>query len=304
MVRRSWVGVLVLLCTAAATAPALGQDKLEWKFKEGDRFFLESVTDMKQAMKVMGQEISMDMKMTAVNSVTVKKKNDDGSVVLEQKIEAMKGDMSGPMGDMSLEDQFKGLIGAAYTVTLAPNSDVTKVEGLKELMEKVGGDNPIVAQMMNNMMKEDNLKRQLAASFSFLPKKPVKVGDSWDLKTGVPLGPLGDFKVEQTFTYRGMDKVDGKDVAKIDSTAKLTYTPSKEKNPAMPIEVTKADFKSTDMKGTYYFDPAAGRLVKNEVKMRFAGSMTMSAAGNEMQMEMDQNMTTTTTVKDKIPSSK
>ena len=47
----------VVLLTAVA-APAFGQEvQLQWKFKEGDKFYVEDVTAMKQSVAVVGQVI-------------------------------------------------------------------------------------------------------------------------------------------------------------------------------------------------------------------------------------------------------
>src|SRR4051794_18819800 len=67
-----------------------GQDvKLEWKFKEGDKYTLETVSTFKQEMKTLGKTLKQDLKQTTGYSLTVQKVNADKSVVLEQKLESL-----------------------------------------------------------------------------------------------------------------------------------------------------------------------------------------------------------------------
>lgn len=168
------------------------------------------------------------------------------------------------------------------------------------MIKRLTDDNPQMAQMMSGMMSEENLKQQLAATFTFLPKNPVREGDTWESKTTVPLGPLGSFRTEQKMTYAGSVEKDGKKLAKITSKGKMTYVSPKEgdakDNAVMPFEIVKADFKADDMTVTYFFDTAAGRLHSSELKNKFKGGMTISAGGMEISMDLEQEQEATTKV--------
>ena len=48
------------------------------------------------------------------------------------------------------------------------------------------------------------------------------------------------------------------------------------------------EFKGESAKGTYYFDDKAGRLARMDNKVLSKGSMSISAGGQEMQLEADQ----------------
>src|SRR5262249_10033266 len=82
-----WLGVMLVL--GAPAVPAFGQGKLEWKFKEGDKFYLEERSNLKQTMKFMGSDLKQELDHTRLTSFTVLKKTDEG-LVLEQKIESVK----------------------------------------------------------------------------------------------------------------------------------------------------------------------------------------------------------------------
>src|SRR5947209_8567875 len=97
--------------------PAYGQVTLEWKFKEGDHFYVETVTHLKQQMRTMGQTFDQDLDQTSVLGFTVKKIAAD-RVLLEEKIESMK--FKAAPGAVAVPDEkvVEKLQGAAFLVTL------------------------------------------------------------------------------------------------------------------------------------------------------------------------------------------
>src|SRR5436190_23079821 len=78
-----------ILALATFVLPAHAQVQMEWKLKEGDKFFLETVSMLKQQMRTQGKEMKQDLELTTVFALTVEKKNPDNTAVLEQKIEAV-----------------------------------------------------------------------------------------------------------------------------------------------------------------------------------------------------------------------
>src|SRR5262245_24142176 len=112
MVRR--YGWVVLVLAAGLTGPVQGQTKLEWKFTQGDKFYLENVTTLKQNIEVMGMKLpAMDSVTTTVSSFKVLKSAPD-EVVLEQKIESVKS-KGGQPGQAEVQEK---MVGSTFNVTL------------------------------------------------------------------------------------------------------------------------------------------------------------------------------------------
>jgi hypothetical protein len=62
MLQRCWIAAVLFL--VAAGSRVHGQTQLEWKFKDGDKFYLETVSSFKQGMKSLGKELRQDFEMT------------------------------------------------------------------------------------------------------------------------------------------------------------------------------------------------------------------------------------------------
>jgi len=294
MLKRCWIGVLVSL--AAVALPAQGQVKMEWKFKEGDKFYLENTTVQKQTIEVLGQKIEQETENTTVTSFTVLKKEKD-STVIEQKIESVKVTSKGGLGG-AMDKVAEQMKGATFKFTLDNKGQISKFEGFDEFIKKIAGDDAATAQIMKLVLNEDTVKQSASEAFGFLPEKAVSKGDKWKKEMIIPMGPLGSFKAEQDYTYLG----EAKDGQEIGVASKMTYTAPKDNaGGVLPFKVTKGDFKTEEAKGTIVFDAAAGRLVREEMKMKLKGSMTIEAMGQTADMKMEQESTTKIRLLDKPP---
>lgn len=312
MLQRCWIGAVLAL--AALGAPAHGQVTLEWKFKEGTRFYLEAVTTSKQGMKALGKELRRDERVTTLFSVVVRKVNDDKSGVLEQKVESIKVENVGSMtGALPAEDAGKfaqQLKGATFRLTVTPHGEVTKFEGYDEVVKKLVGEDAAARKAVQAVLTDEYLKRSATEVFAVVPPGQVKGGDSWggDQKHELPLGPIGTFAVTRKCTYDGKKELNDPPLKgtydKIGFTVAGAYNAPKSGDAGpFSFRVTKGDLKMEDGKGDVWFDAAAGRLVETTTSVRLKGSLTAVANGNTIESEMDLDRSTKVRLLDQPPPS-
>lgn len=305
MLQRCSIGAVLALALVAV--PARAQVQLEWKFKEGDKFYLETVNSFKQSMKTLGKELRQDLDLTFVFSVAVDKVNADKSAVLVEKVESVEvKNTGGPTGGIAAEDKFNQQVkGATFRVTVTPRGEVTKFEGYDDLVKRIAGDDAVTRKTVQAVLSEDYLRHAAADVFGPLPAAPVKNNDKWggDKKVEVPLGPLGTFTTARTYTYEGKDTVGSQSIDKITFKGTASYSPPKsgEAGP-FPFQLTKGDLKIDELHGTISFDDAAGRLVQSDTTMHLKGSMTAVVSGNTLDSELQQERTIKTRLLDKLPT--
>jgi hypothetical protein len=281
--------------------PAQAQVQLQWKLKEGDTFYLEATGTTKQTMKVMGAPVQQEFDTTVVDSYKVVKKTAD-EIVLEKKVEAMKVKPAG-QGAETADQLAQKVKGAVFKVTVDPHSNtVTKVEGASAFVNRVFADNPAMKQTLSATLNDDSLRdEQQNILLGFLSDKPVQKGDKWNRSSKIPLGPIGAFSSLGEFTYQGKSPLNGKEFDKIDAAWALTYAPPGKDKGGLPFEITKGDFKATTAKGTYFFDSENGKLVQLDRQYIMKGTITMSALGQELEMEMEMDQTSKIRLLDKAP---
>jgi len=289
---------LALLALAGLGLPAGAQTTLEWKFKEGDKFYVEDVSDMKQALSVIGKDINQKTKITTVNSYTVKQVSGK-TVRLEQKTESVDVSSSGDGVGGQLEKIMEKLQGAVFTVTLTEGK-VTKFEGYDDFIKKVSDGDELAAKFGKTLLSEDLMKKTIELTFGNLPDKAVKAGDTWSKDALIPFGELGDFKSSNNYTFKERDK----DGVVLTYKGTMTYLPPK--GPGAfggLLKIVKGKMKSDNVAGTLVFDADKGRLVRATSTMAVRGSLTVEIMGNQIEMDIRVDQSTKTRVLTKNPKS-
>jgi hypothetical protein len=288
---------LVALVVGSAAAGAQDSVTLKWKLEEGTAFYSKNVTDMDMEMKVAGQTIDLEMKITAVQRLKVLSAK-PGATKVEMTILAMDMDVKGLPGGLpgvgGLTDKVKG---ATITATLDDKLAVTKIEGYDKFLDKLAGDDADVRKQMKQQFSEASIGQMFSQVFAFAPDKAVKIGETWTRSEKMPAAGL-EANVKQKFK---LDSVkDG--VAKIGLTGELSFKAG-DAFPGLPdgITIDKFDMKADKFDGSLLFDTKAGRLTENKTDMDLSGTMTLAAMGQKIEMTMKIKAKQTATVTDKNP---
>jgi hypothetical protein len=293
MLSRCLTGALLVVGLSAV--PAHGQTPLAWKFKKGDDIRLEVVSTLKQSMKWVDnkvpKEAKQDIEYTQLLAFKVLETKDDGSVVLEQKLESIKFKNQG--GSVMPDEKIQG---ATLKITLGPKRTIDKVEGLNELIAKLAGEDARVRETLKRTLTEESLKKTAQEVFAFLPEKAEK---KWTRTVNAPLGPLGNLSIKNEYTDDGTGKVGDKTAAKITFKSTVTYAPpTAEQTKDTTIKIVKGELKADGAKGTILFDAAAGRLLSYEWGLKLKGKLTIGISGSDLPSDVEQEETIKVTLKD------
>jgi len=264
---------------------------LQWKLKEGDVFYNKTSVDMNQTIELMGNKVDQKIGMKTVLKLKVKSAK-QGAMVVEMTYLENKIDAQGLPG-ANIGENLKNI---TFTATLNDKMEVTKLEGYDKFLEALGGGDEDQKKLMKTMMPETTVRQMFSQTFVIGPGKPVAVGGTWDRKTAVSMGPLGNVEMKEGFK---LDAVKG-DVATISQKADISFKPA-DGDGGLPFKITKADLKAEKFTGTHQFDMKAGRLTESKVDATMAGDMTISAAGQTIDAKLTQKMTTVTTITEKNP---
>jgi hypothetical protein len=276
--------------------PASGQTVLEWKLKEGEKFYLDESVVQKQRFEFMGKEVTQEALTRTISSFTVMKVTKDG-MVLEKKVESWTNKVVGglaPMNDDKVSKLFKGL---TFTFTLSPRGAVSGFAGYDNLVKRLRDLDEMEAKMVQLILSEQALKSTMDMAFGIVPDRAVRKGDQWQRQIVVPAGPIGTVKFDTRFTYQGPSPA-GEEVS---AHGTFTYELPKKDADALPFRVVKANFRSPGGKGTILYDASAGRLRSFEMNMPMSGSMTLDIAGNQIDMNFAADETRTVRLTAKNP---
>lgn len=282
---------LALILTLAGLAPAArAQVALEWKLAKGDEFYLRTVCATKQTLKTAGREVKQDVEQTTVLGFKVEDKTAD-SLVVRQTVEGvrLKTGSAEPVAD-------ERVVGASFLVTLSlPKMEILKFEGYDKFLDKLAGDDAALRKTLQALVGEEALKRSVREALAFVPEGKKKDGETWERVVEAPFGALGLLRLNTAYKLDGKEDVGGKKVEKIEYGGTVEFKPGKP-DPAVPYHVVSGDLKTDEARGTIHFDAAAGRLVQAKSRLVVRGRMVLSAAGTNVETEVQQEQASETTL--------
>lgn len=292
---------LVVVFLFCLTRPVNGQATLEWQFKEGDSFYLETQHNDKTSLKFAGQAMPTDSLNTDLNKIEVVKATPD-TAVLKRTVVSVKVKSQGPAAE-EMQRMFERVVGHSLTITVdLRGRKVSRVEGVSDYVRKLVGDNPLLKMMIGASITDDTVKEDMEQAFlAFLPDKPVSAGEKWRRKAPLSFGPLGSFSTDTEFTYAGTINENGRQLDKIEAASELTYSPPAAGAGGL-FQVTKGDLKADTAKATYLFDRQAGRLVRSERLFAVKGTLSLNVGGMQTEAELDSSQNWKTRVTEQAPS--
>jgi hypothetical protein len=314
MSRCRWFAALLVL--AGSVVPALGQTKLEWKFKEGDKgkFYQEITTETKQDMTISNQKINQTQKQTFYFSwLPVSEDKKEKTWTLKQTIDGVKLDIEiggqhitydstqDTSASNPLSDFFKQLVGSEFKLTIGENMKIKgKIEGKTEFIEKLIKNNNQMEQLLKQILNDDAFKQMADPTFAALPDHPVNKGATWERESNLDMGPIGKYKIKNVYTYEGPNK---DKLERITVKSTLTYT-KPDKPGQLPFKIENAELKTKKSSGEILFDPKVGRVVSSKMDLEIGGTLDINIGGMTTKVELNQNQKTEVKTSDKAFISK
>jgi Family of unknown function (DUF6263) len=275
---------LAALLGTVLVGPAFGQVNLHWKFKDGDKFYLEEKVTSETTVTFLGQKSAEKNTKHRISHFTVKNVMADG-ISMEQRIESWKSQTVGGLpggledGGKLLEQGCKDIV---FKVKMTRTGTITKFEGYDQLLKKISALNPEEAEHFKVITSEDVLRSPLTLAFDLLPDKAVAKGDKWRKTNEISIATLGKFTFTTEFAYDG--KV--KEGELILGKGTFAFQPGKG-NLGMGVKLLKMELRKSEHNSRIIFDADMGRLVVKETTMPLAGTLTLETQGQQTEVQMD-----------------
>jgi hypothetical protein len=252
--------------------------------REGDSFFQEVVISRLSTYRILGADLGQKVQYVLVSRFRVKKKEADGSQVVEQKVEGVRLSDADPALQAQLNDLLQKTKGATFLMTLNAEGEVTQFEGGQEALRVFAGANPLGGPsfLLWSFLDQDGWKELAQVSF-FRPPRPVRRGDQWARPMTHAWGPLGSWAGKIAYQYAGKQA----DLDRFDYALNLAYQPPG-KGGGLPFEVSKAEFRIQTARGAIAFDPSRGRVAAAEECFHVRGVLAVAYLGVDAVVEMDE----------------
>ncbi len=239
----------------------LQRGKFQWRFLEGDTFYIEKATTLRQTSNSAG--LALNRTQTMVLSCRVLPTSDAGETRLALRILGHKvvgKDPSAELGNLLA----KGSKNMNLQVTLNQNDEVSELNGLVDEAARHTGDPELMREISRKMGVEAMWKEFLNRTFGFAPSQVVLPGDQWRRPVQFTYLCYGDLRGHSQYTHDGP----GKDGEVISFTDIWKDEPPKDKSLFFGHTLKISKFKGEPAQGVLVFNVARGRLVRLESTIR------------------------------------
>jgi len=311
-------GVFVSTIICGAVLGAMQDVSLQYRWTKGEalRYRIAQVS----ATTISGlpggmPDMTIDQSTTQVFRTVAEEVAPDGTATLRQIVESIKMEMNSPMfttafdsatpdaapNPMSamLKTVLGPMVGASFTLVMAPTGEVLKVEGLSALAEKVFknvAQDPSAAAVLDGLkanLSDDAMRTMMTQTFAQFPNRPLKPGDTWSGQVSASNPMLGTLVTAVSSTLKALDAAGGARIARVATAVTIKHDATKPV-PPNPMGMTVQMGDSTG-DGEQFFDATTGRFQRSTINITMP--LTMSGTGPDgTAMNLKTSVKTTTTV--------
>jgi len=168
--------------------------------------------------------------------------------------------------DTMVRGMTRALVGHSLTATISPDGKCLKLEGMKEMFDKMFKEMPGAEQFgktFKEMFSEDTFKDQLFGTATWLPTRPVRIGEVWNIEQRMRMGPMGNAVVKGKNRLLSVETIDGRRIARVAVTMNMEMGEGAE-GLKVAGQTVKTKMTSTGGTGTWLWDLDRARMIKSQ----------------------------------------
>jgi len=255
--------------------------ELKLNFRPGDKYLYS--TEVKQKINMMGMSMDQNMTMEMIYSASGEEGGNKKLDITYDRIMLSMMSIGGKIdydsrnpsgGDSSLAF-VNSLVGKSFSISVAPNGDIVKVDGLSDLIGSFAAADPQTRAAMESQFSDTAVRLMMQNSFDMYPGKAVKVGESWSKKSSMSFSGIS-VNVENTYTLKSV--ADGKATVGLVSVMDLPK-----------MNMTDQAGMTMEMKGkqegSMEIELATGRIISGKTTQSINGKL--GAGDKEMPMDIN-----------------
>ena len=276
---------VLLACVTFAHSQDTGKVQFRLRLQEGQSFRSETVNRQVITQSILGKDQKVDQTMGTTYRYDVQSVAPDGTATIKVSYEAMKMAMDSPAGKVEYDSKnppaeipsvAKGvaaMLGQSFTMQMNSRGQVTEVEGLGALLDRVLShlDLPdeaakeMTGKMLKNQFGDDAMIGAMQLMMPTYPEEPVGGGDTWTKTTNVTMG----FPMQMENTYTLKSRAGG--MATLAVQTKIRSDPDAEPVSMGPVQMTYNI--SGRRSGQVVLHETVGWTISSKMAMEFKGDV-------------------------------
>ncbi len=270
-----------------------GQALLEWKLKEGDRFFQQLRVVQKPAYNIQGIPFTTLVEYVVVSSFKVEKAGPKG-LEIQQKVEGARLLQADSLTQTLLAPAVLKLPGTTFTIHLDDKMDVKKFEtaGLPGAALAQGA----MGLQLASLLDQDGWKEMARTTF-FQPNRPLKAGAKWSQPMTHNWGPLGSWNGKIHYAYAG-----GKGpLHQFAYGLELSYQAPKGEGGLGMMRFANAAFQARQAGGAIVFDADKGKVIEARERFLVRGRLSLLLLGQNTPVAIEEDQVFHVRILDSLP---
>ncbi len=190
---------------------------------------------------------------------------------------------------------YSRIVGQEFKVIFDEQDQVTDVENLEAVMEKLSSGDPAGKDMFEQLFSREAVKQMMQQAALRSPAgKLIIPGGNWPFFQELAMPGIGKLKISGFYTYKGLVDRGGIKCAEVKASAEIKLDKALEagtENDGNRMRQMQLNIEEGKMEGTIYYDPAIdfAREVEETHHITLTGKIP-DGSGNRLRMPMKQTI--------------
>jgi hypothetical protein len=174
------------------------------------------------------------------------------------------------------------MVGKSFFMYLSPEGEVTKVEGMQDVLNSIGGE-ASTQQLLKQQFSDSAFMNMMNVSLNIYPNKEIQPNESWQKDFKMPMAGMMEMDLQNQYT---LTAINGKQAdISVHSTIKLSPLNSESPLGNMQINLTGTQ------DGKVQVDSSTGLINSSTINQQISGDI--SAQGMKIPMKITSKITLT-----------
>lgn len=265
---------------------------LKMNLKKGASYLFSTNIDQLVNQEVMGNQMDIKQQTKVDYLYEVLESNAQG-MKIKSTYQTMAINMETPQGAFKFDSESKenpesplkavgNMVGKSFLMYLSPEGGVTKVEGMQDILNSIGGEET-TQQLLKQQFSDSAFMNMMNVSLNIYPNKEIKPRETWQKDFKMPMAGMMEMDLQNQYTLTG---IQGKqaDIA-VHSAVKLSPIASDSPLGSMEINLNGTQ------EGTIQVDVSTGLINASTINQQINGDI--SAQGMKIPMKITSKITLT-----------
>ena len=265
---------------------------LKMNLKKGLKYLFTTNTSQSITQEVMGNK--MDIKQhTNIDYIYEVIESNEQGMHIKTTYQHILIDTKTPQGNIAYDSKkpdnadsklknIGNMVGKSFTMHVSAEGEVTKVEGMQEIVNSIGGD-ATTQQLLKQQFSDSAFINMMNMALNIYPNKKINIGESWQKDFNAEMAGMMQMNTQNTYTLTNLEK----DNAIIAIKSNINLSPLSSKGILGNIEV---NLKGTQ-NGTIKSDRKSGMITTSTIHQEIKGDV--SAQGMKIPMTIISDITLT-----------